>query len=178
MVSRTLFAVSDDETRYFMNGIFVEKRDDSLVMVATDGRRLSWIARKVPVPMDSLKGVILPPKILTIVRKLASGEGNLSLALTDKSVFVRLGERSLSSSLIEGQFPDYRRVIPDSQKHHALVDRVAFEDALQARVAARRAEVAEDRLPRRRRPPHHLVEGKRAGPGERRGRLRVQRAPT
>ncbi len=91
MVSRTLFAVSDDETRYFMNGIFVEKRDDSLVMVATDGRRLSWIARKVPVPMDSLKGVILPPKILTIVRKLASGEGNLSLALTDKSIFVRLG---------------------------------------------------------------------------------------
>jgi DNA polymerase-3 subunit beta len=130
MVSRTLFAVSDDETRYFMNGIFVEKRDDSLVMVATDGRRLSWIARKVPVPMDSLKGVILPPKILTIVRKLASGEGNLSLALTDKSIFVRLGERSLSSSLIEGQFPDYRRVIPDSQKHHALVDRLAFEEAL------------------------------------------------
>jgi DNA polymerase-3 subunit beta len=113
-----------------MNGIFVEKRDDSLVMVATDGRRLSWIARKVPVPMENLKGVILPPKILTIVRKLASGEGNLALAMTDKSVFVRLGERSLSSSLIEGQFPDYRRVIPDSQKHHALVDRLAFEDAL------------------------------------------------
>lgn len=130
MVSRTLFAVSNDESRYFMNGIFMEKRDDSLVLAATDGHRLAVIGRKVPVPVESLRGVILPPKVLTIVRRLASGEGNLLLALTDKNVFVRLGERRLSSSLIDGQFPDYRRVIPDSQRHRSSVEREAFENAL------------------------------------------------
>jgi DNA polymerase-3 subunit beta len=130
MVSRTLFAVSDDETRYFMNGIFLEKRDDNLIMVATDGRRLAFISRRIPVRMENLKGVILPPKILTIVRRLSSGEGSLALALTDKNVFVRLGATRLSSNLIDGQFPDYRRVIPDNQKHKAVVERQALEDAL------------------------------------------------
>jgi len=130
MVSRTLFAVSDDETRYFMNGIFLEKRDDSLIMVATDGRRLSFISRKIPVRMENMKGVILPPKILTIVRKLSSGEGSLSLALTDKNVFIRLGATRLSSNLIDGQFPDYRRVIPDNQKYRASVEKKSLEDAL------------------------------------------------
>jgi DNA polymerase III subunit beta len=130
MVSRTLFAVSDDETRYFMNGIFLEKKDDSLVMVATDGRRLAYIGRTIPLRPEALKAVILPPKILTIVRKLASGEGTLSLALTDKNVFVRIGATRLSSNLIDGQFPDYRRVIPDNQKHRAVVDKKALEDAL------------------------------------------------
>jgi DNA polymerase-3 subunit beta len=130
MVSKTLFAVSDDETRYFMNGIFLEKRDDNLTMVATDGRRLSYISRRIPVRMENLKGVILPPKILTIVKKLSSGEGSLSLALTDKNVFVRMGATHLSSNLIDGQFPDYRRVIPDAQKYRALVEKDALEDAL------------------------------------------------
>jgi DNA polymerase-3 subunit beta len=130
MVSKTLFAVSDDETRYFMNGIFVEKRDDSLVMVATDGRRLAFVNRKIPIHLENIKGVILPPKILTIIRKLSSGEGNLSLALTDKNVFVRMEGKSFSSNLIDGQFPDYRRVIPDAQKHRAIVERVRLEDAL------------------------------------------------
>ena len=130
MVSRTLFAVSDDETRYFMNGIFLEKRDDSLIMVATDGRRLAFISRKIPVKMENLKGVILPPKILTIVRRLSSGEGSLSLALTDKNVFIRMGATRLSSNLIDGQFPDYRRVIPDNQKYRATVEKGALEDAL------------------------------------------------
>jgi DNA polymerase III subunit beta len=130
MVSKTLFAVSDDETRYFMNGIFLEKRDDNLIMVATDGRRLSYISRRIPVRMENLKGVILPPKILTIVKKLSSGEGSLSLALTDKNVFVRMGPTHLSSNLIDGQFPDYRRVIPDAQKFRALVEKKALEDAL------------------------------------------------
>jgi DNA polymerase III subunit beta len=130
MVSKTIFAVSDDETRYFMNGIFVEKRDDSLIMVATDGRRLAFVSRKIPIHMENLKGVILPPKILTIIKKLSSHEGGLSLALTDKNVFVRMEGKSFSSNLIDGQFPDYRRVIPDSQKHKAVVERARLEEAL------------------------------------------------
>ena len=130
MVSKTLFAVSDDETRYFMNGVYLEKFDDTLVMVATDGRRLAYIAKKIPIPFENRRGVILPPKILMIVRKLSSGEGNLSLSLTDKNVFVRINEKHLVSNLIDGQFPDYRRVIPDAQKHHATVQRQPLEEAL------------------------------------------------
>jgi DNA polymerase-3 subunit beta len=88
------------------------------------------VARRIPVPLESLRGIILPPKILSIVRKLASGEGNLSLAFTDKNVFVRLGDKHLSSNLIDGQFPDYRRVIPDTQKYRAQVEKKPLEDAL------------------------------------------------
>lgn len=130
MVSRTLFAVSDDETRYFMNGIYLEKSNENLVMVATDGRRLAFITRQIPVPIENMKGIIIPPKILTIVRKLASGEGNLSLSLTDKNLFVKIGDHRLSSNLIDGQFPDYRRVIPESQKHRAIVEKKVMEEAL------------------------------------------------
>ena len=129
MVSRTLFAVSDDETRYFMNGIFLEKRDDSLIMVPrTDGGFRSSPARSRA--HGEHEGRDPPPKILTIVRKLSSGEGSLSLALTDKNVFIRMGATRLSSNLIDGQFPDYRRVIPDTQKYKATMEKKSLEDAL------------------------------------------------
>jgi len=64
------------------------------------------------------------------VRKLSSGEGTLFLALTDKNVFIRMGATHLFSNLIDGQFPDYRRVIPEAQKYRAVVERRSLEDAL------------------------------------------------
>ena len=130
MINQTIFAVSDDETRYFMNGVFMENLDGKLVMVATDGRRLSYIEKEVPASIPAFAGVIIPPKILTMIRKLASGEGNLSIAVTDKHVFVRMESKRLSSNLIEGQFPQYSRVIPESQDYEIIVDRSELSDAL------------------------------------------------
>jgi len=130
MVSKTLFAVSSDETRYFMNGVYFECSDGRLIMVATDGRRLSYIAKEAQLPFGDLKGIIIPPKILTLIRKLAPGEGNLSLAVADNNLFVRFNQHMISSSLIDAQFPNYQRVIPDSQEHRLVVEREALYTAL------------------------------------------------
>ena len=134
MISQTLFAVSDDETRYFMNGVFMENIDGKLVMVATDGRRLSYISKKIDPEIQKFDGVIVPPKALNLVKKLSSGEGNLSLAVTDKNIFIKFDNQRLSSNLIEGQFPNYSRVIPENQEQQINVNKSELMDAL-VRVA-------------------------------------------
>jgi DNA polymerase III subunit beta len=130
MISQTVFAVSDDETRYFMNGVYMENNGGSLVMVATDGRRLSFISKDISPDLPEFSGVIIPPKILNLVRKLASGEGNFSLAVGEKNLFVQFENQKISSALIEGQFPNYRRVIPEKQEHSLLVSREDMSEAL------------------------------------------------
>ena len=129
MVVQTVFAVSDDETRYFMNGVFFEKQDDKLVMVATDGRRLAFIS-KDPENVAAFAGIIIPPKILSIIMKRAGEEGLVSISVTDKTIFVQFGSYQLSSVLIEGQFPNYRRVIPENQPNSISVKRIELLDAL------------------------------------------------
>lgn len=130
MISQTVFAVSDDETRYFMNGVYMEQNEGELVMVATDGRRLAHIRKSPSENIPEFQGVIIPPKILQMVKKLASGEGSISLAVGEKNVFCRFENQRISSALIEGQFPNYRRVIPDNQEHRLEVDRNELSEAL------------------------------------------------
>jgi DNA polymerase-3 subunit beta len=130
MITQTIFAVSDDETRYFMNGVYLENLDGRLVMVATDGRRLSFMSHVPSAPIPEFSGVIVPPKVLNLIRKLASGEGNVRLAVAEKNVFVQFDSQRVSSALIEGQFPNYRRVIPENQQYRVLVNRDELADAL------------------------------------------------
>jgi DNA polymerase III subunit beta len=130
MIGQTIFAVSDDETRYFMNGVYLENIEGQLVMVATDGRRLSYIARTVDSQIPEFSGIIVPPKILNLIRKLASGEGTVKLAVAEKNLFVHFDSQRISSALIEGQFPNYQRVIPKEQEYHLLVKRAELQEAL------------------------------------------------
>ncbi len=130
MITQTIFAVSDDETRYFMNGVYLENLDGDLVMVATDGRRLSFISNKPAQPIPEFSGIIVPPKVLNLIRRLASGEGIVQLAIAEKNLFIQFDNQRISSALIEGQFPNYRRVIPESQEHRVLVRRDELQEAL------------------------------------------------
>lgn len=130
MISKTLFAVSTDETRYFMNGVYFEKINDHLIMVATDGRRLSYITKEADQKIDTFKGIIIPPKILTLLKKLIPGEGNIALAINEQNIFIRFDRHRLSSNLIDAQFPNYQRVIPQEQIHQIQVNRIALQDAL------------------------------------------------
>jgi DNA polymerase-3 subunit beta len=129
MIGQTIFAISDDETRYFMNGVYFEKADNKLVMVATDGRRLAFINKNVS-GIPDFPGIIIPPKILNIVLKRAGDEGMAGISITDKTIFIQFGSYKLSSVLIEGQFPNYRRVIPESQTKSFTVNRNEMLDAL------------------------------------------------
>jgi len=130
MITQTVFAVSDDETRYFMNGVFMEKEGNMLRMVATDGRRLSIINKEYDDSVQPFSGIIIPPKVLNLVRKLCSGEGEIALAVTEKHIFFDFDNQHLSSSLIEGQFPNYKRVIPSEQPNEITLQRDEFLEAI------------------------------------------------
>jgi DNA polymerase-3 subunit beta len=130
MIQQTIFAVSDDETRYFMNGVFFEKKEDKIIMVGTDGRRLAYISKELGGGINDFPGIIIPPKILNIIMKRAGDEGLISLSVTDRSVFIRFGSYNLSSVLIEGQFPNYHRVIPEAQSYSFSMNRLEMLDAL------------------------------------------------
>jgi DNA polymerase-3 subunit beta len=128
MINQTVFAVSDDETRFFMNGVFLEKTEDKMIMVATDGRRLAYIEKEAKNIKD-FSGVIVHPKILNIITKRAGDEGLVSISVTDKILFIRFGSYNFSSVLIEGQFPNYRKVIPEEQTKTLSVNRSEMLDA-------------------------------------------------
>ena len=130
MILETIFAISDDETRYFMNGVFFEKTENKFIMVATDGRRLAYISKEAGKGIDDFSGIIIPPKILNTVMKRAGDEGMVELSVTDKTIFIQFGSYKLSSVLIEGQFPNYKRVIPEHQVYQFSVNRLEMLDAL------------------------------------------------
>jgi DNA polymerase-3 subunit beta len=130
MVTQTVFAVSDDEIRYFMNGVLFEKQENKFIMVGTDGRRLAYIETETGAEVKDFSGVIIPPKILNIILKHSGDEGLISISISDKIVFFKFGAYQFSSVLIEGQFPNYRRVIPETQTYSLVIDRLEMIEAL------------------------------------------------
>lgn len=130
MINQTIFAVSDDETRYFLNGVYFEKNIDKVLMVATDGRRLSFMDSALPYEIDDFDGVIVPIKILHLANKLSNGEGNISIAIVDKTIHLKLDNQKISSSLIEGEFPKYTRITTEVPEKSAILDKNKFITAI------------------------------------------------
>lgn len=122
MIARTLFAVSMDEMRANLSGIFVESPEPGkLRMVATDGHRLSMITR--PVEAGSLAGsVILPRKgVAEISKVIEAGDDPIALAVQGSVVHASRGQVDLSMRLVEGEFPDYKQVIPTRSERRLVV---------------------------------------------------------
>ena len=130
MITQTSFAVSDDETRYFMNGVFLEKKNNNFIMVATDGRRLSYIKKEFESVPENMESSIIPVKILGLIKKLATGEGEFLIAISDKTIFIKFDNNKIYSNLIEGQFPSYQKVIPEKQENTAVISKAEFLSAL------------------------------------------------
>lgn len=123
MISQTSFAVSVEETRYFMNGVLFEKKGDSLNMVGTDSKRLSFASKSLLAGISDFPAAIVHPKVLGIISKHAPEEGNISIAVVDKMIFFKFGNYKFGAVLIDGQFPNYTRVIPEKQLHSFQVDK-------------------------------------------------------
>jgi DNA polymerase-3 subunit beta len=130
MVQQSVFAVSDDETRYFMNGVYMEKSEDSINMVSTDGRRLAYISKPAGKNIKDFSGIIIPPKILSTVLKRSGDEGVINISVNDKMIFINFASYQFSSVLIEGMFPNYKKVIPENQEFSLSVKRNEMIDAL------------------------------------------------
>ena len=130
MINQTIFAVSDDETRFFMNGVYFEKNGDNLILVSTDGRRLAFVSKPLCQGISDFSPAIVPPKILNIILKRAPSEGFISFAVVEKMIFVKFGNYQFTSVLIDGQFPNYNRVIPETQSFKFEVEKKELQDAL------------------------------------------------
>ena len=118
VIDRTQFAVSTEETRYYLNGLYVHAKNEGsakvLRVVATDGHRLACVESPLPQGAEKIAGVIIPRKTIGEVRKLLDDTKaeNIDIALSDNKVRFTLEEVTLTSKLIDGTYPDYERVIP------------------------------------------------------------------
>jgi DNA polymerase-3 subunit beta len=123
MIERTIFSVSTDETRYSLNGVYIEQSEGTHVrMVATDGHRLAFEEKQVG-SLGLAKGVILPRKGLSELKKLLeSGDGAVSLGFKENMGLVSKDNVELFMRLIDGDFPDYSKVIPVGNPNIAKLD--------------------------------------------------------
>ena len=133
MIKETAFAVSEDRNRYFMSGVYFAKDGESLTMVATDGRRLSCDSKN-DFDVPDFQAAIVPTKILNCILKNAPDEGNIQVAVIDKSIFVKYGNVEFSSVLIDGQFPNYKKVIPENLTNSFAVNKDDLEAALKRTI--------------------------------------------
>ena len=118
VIDRTQFAVSTEETRYYLNGLFVHAKKEGasevLRVVATDGHRLACVESPLPQGAENLKGVIIPRKTVSEIRKLLEDNSveNVTVEISENKVRFSVTDITLTSKLIDGTYPDYERVIP------------------------------------------------------------------
>ena len=145
LFEKSKFAISTEETRYYLNGVYMHVADSAdgrvLRCVATDGHRLARVDAPLPVGAEEMPGVIVPRKTVGELRKLLD-EDDLKIAISVSETKVRFAtpEISLTSKVIDGTFPDYTRVIPSDNTKRLEVDANDF-----ARAVDRVATVSSER---------------------------------
>jgi len=140
LIDKTKFAISTEETRYYLNGIYVHASGDKLRAVATDGHRLALAETDIPAGAEGLPGVIVPRKTVAELRRLLdSVQGDVSVSVSEAKIKFGLGNAVLTSKLIDGTFPDYDRVIPKNNDKELTLDNGVFAKAVD-RVATISAE--------------------------------------
>jgi DNA polymerase-3 subunit beta len=139
MIAKTQFAITGEDTRYFLNGALLVLKDDQMSLVATDGHRLALVSTRREVPEGEKGGdpvrIILPKKtLLELARLLTEGEDDVRYERGENHLFFDIGGRVLISRMIEGQFPAYERVIPKGNDKRVEIERERVTSAIR-RVA-------------------------------------------
>ncbi len=133
LIDNTKFAISAEETRYYLNGIYLHQNKDksNLRAVATDGHRLAQVEIKLPDGADGMPSIIVPRKTVGELRKLIDDtEGNINITVSSNKIRFNINDCTLTSKLIDGSFPDYQRVIPKDNTKNLLVSTKEFKDAV------------------------------------------------
>ena len=135
LIDRTQFAISTEETRYYLNGIYLHAggtaKQPSLRAVATDGHRLAQVDLPQPAGAAEMPGVIVPRKTVGEVQRLIEDtEAEVTIELSQAKIRFTIGNVVLTSKLIDGTFPDYGRVIPQGNDKELVVDKKDFENAV------------------------------------------------
>ena len=181
MVAKTQFAITGEDTRYFLNGALFVLKPDEMSLVATDGHRLALVSvtrdGKGEKDADENKA-ILPKKTLgELGRLLGEGDGDIGYERGENHLFFQVGERMLISRMIDGQFPAYERVIPEGQRQAHRVRARSADQCRQARRAAVERALARGEDSDRKRQGRRDLEqpGSRRGEGNAAGRVQRQR---
>jgi DNA polymerase-3 subunit beta len=136
MITRTVFAISMEESRFTLNGALMLLKEDSMVMVATDGHRLAFVEAPREDAQRSFRALI-PRKAMGEIVKLADEappEAKIDFSGDDNHLFFRFGSRLLITRKLSGNFPDYERVLPADNNHIATMDKAEIKSAIE-RVA-------------------------------------------
>src|SRR5690606_4831531 len=140
LLRKTSFAISTDESRFVLNGIFMNLKDHKVTLVATDGRRLAMSEEEVDIPAGSEGECIVPSKAINELNRLLGTQNEVEIKFTDNQVAFTIGGEKgyfiqIISKLIDGNYPNFRQVIPGEAKERITLVR---EELLQA---LRRAEI-------------------------------------
>lgn len=135
LIDRTRFAISNEETRYYLNGIYLHAAESDgvavLRAVATDGHRLARFEMPLPSGAKSMPGVIIPRKAVNEIRKLIDEAGDsIGISLSDNKLRFSFDHVMLTTKLIDGTFPDYERVIPKNNDKVLEVNPAVFASAV------------------------------------------------
>ena len=135
LIDKTQFAISTEETRYYLNGIYLHtagtNKAPTLRAVATDGHRLAQFELALPEGASCMPGIIVPRKTVGEVQRLIEdNEAEITVELSQGKIRFTLGDTVLTSKLIDGTFPDYGRVIPVGNDKELTVDKKEFEQAV------------------------------------------------
>ena len=122
----TSYAISTDETRYVLNGILASFGSGQLTLVATDGRRLAMVQHDLEFPESNDIEVIIPTKAVNELSRLLGDEGEVKVSISDSQIAFELNDNLLVSKLIEGNYPNYRQVIPEETKERITLERETF----------------------------------------------------
>ncbi len=135
LIDKTQFAISTEETRYYLNGIYLHAVEVGgklkLRSVATDGHRLARAEMDAPAGTEGMPGIIIPRKTVSEIQKLVdSPDIIVTTELSDTKIRFTIGSVVLTSKLIDGTFPDYQRVIPTGNDKRLIIDRESFARAV------------------------------------------------
>jgi len=132
LIERTAFAMAQQDVRYYLNGLLLDLREDSLRCVATDGHRLAMCEADVPAGAKTRKQIIVPRKgVMELQRLLEGGERTVELEVGRNHLRVRRADVTFTSKLIDGRFPDYDAVIPIGADKEVVIEREALRASLQ-----------------------------------------------
>ncbi|HWK15124.1 MAG TPA: DNA polymerase III subunit beta [Rhizobiaceae bacterium] len=135
LIEKTQFAISTEETRYYLNGIYLHAHETGgqlkLRSVATDGHRLARAEIDAPAGSEGMPGIIIPRKTVAELQKLVDDpDVAVTVELSDTKIRFTIGSVVLTSKLIDGTFPDYQRVIPTGNDKRLIIDRQSFAAAV------------------------------------------------
>lgn len=134
LLEQTSFAMANQDVRYYLNGLLLEVGDGLIRAVATDGHRLALSESKLGLALEDTRQVVIPKKaVLELARVFSFSEGDDELTISLSSNHIRIANKDLTfiSKLIDGRFPDYKRVIPSQDGTVFIVDKEELRSALQ-----------------------------------------------